>query len=269
MMADTPYRDPGVAAAYARLAVPAQFARPAHDLVELLDPPVGGRVLDVGTGTGVVARELSRAVGVTGLVIGIDASAAMARAGSEGQRLPPLIALAPGLPIRDGSMDAVAAGFVVSHIEDYRAGLADMRRVCKVRGRVGITAWGTMPNPAGALWKHVASAFAASERLADAFRQAIPWDEWFSNAANVEGALRDAGLGDIQVVTREFVIRLPTTDFIAMKGATVEGTLLRRMLGADEWHRFIRQTTDAFQQRFGDVVAYVRDFHVGVATRDR
>jgi tellurite resistance protein TehA-like permease len=63
MPLESPYDDPVVATTYGRLAVPAQFVEPARALVAAIDPRRGGRVLDVGTGTGVVAAVLADAGG--------------------------------------------------------------------------------------------------------------------------------------------------------------------------------------------------------------
>jgi ubiquinone/menaquinone biosynthesis C-methylase UbiE len=62
----------------------------------------------------------------------------------------------PGLPFPDAAFDAIAASFVISHLASCADGLADMVRICKPGGRVGVTAWGTQPNPVGALWTRVA-----------------------------------------------------------------------------------------------------------------
>src|SRR5437867_3446721 len=66
----SPYLDPAVAAAYDLIAAPIQFTPPARDLVALIEAPIGGVVLDVGTGTGVVAFHLAQITGPTGLPSG-------------------------------------------------------------------------------------------------------------------------------------------------------------------------------------------------------
>lgn len=267
MTDDSPYLDPQVASAYARLAAPSQFTDPARHLVDLIGVAIGARVIDVGSGTGVVAAALAQAVGAAGRVIAVDPSAAMLSAAQPQPRYHRLVARMPDLPFPDAAFDGVAASFVISHLVSYADGLADLIRVCKPGGRVGVTAWGSLPNPAGALWKQVAATIEGSEPLSAAFRNAIPWDEWFSRAGNLEHALCDARLTRVAVVTREFVVSVSAGDYLVMKGATVEGTLLRRMLSPERWDRFMRDVTEAFRARFGDIVEFSRDFLIGVGTK--
>jgi SAM-dependent methyltransferase len=155
----------------------------------------------------------------------------------------------PGLPFPKAAFDAVTASFVISHLVSYADGLADMSRICKPGGHVGVTAWGTLPNPAGGLWKQVAMTTEGGEPLSEAFRSAIPWDEWLSHTDNLEHALREARLTDVAVVRRDFVVSVSAADYVAMKGATVEGTLLRRILTIERWHQFTHEVTEAFHPR--------------------
>jgi ubiquinone/menaquinone biosynthesis C-methylase UbiE len=267
MTGESPYLDPQVASAYARLAAPSQFTRPAQDLVSLLNASIGARVLDVGSGTGVVARAFAQAVGVSGRVIAVDPSAAML---SIVRPQPPyhrVVARMPGLPFPDAAFDTIAASFVISHLASCADGLADMVRICKPGGRVGVTAWGPLPNPVGALWTQVAMTIEGSERLREAFRSIIPWDEWLSRTENLEYVLREAGLTHVAVITRDFVVSVAAADYLAMKGATVEGTLLRRILTAEHWARFTREVMETFRTRFGEVIEFTRDFLIGIGTK--
>lgn len=267
---NSPYADPAVVATYDRLAAPAQFAAPAKDLAALLGVPPGATVLDLGTGTGLIARELADIVGPNGRVVGVDASIEMLRAGRARGRHAVAVARLPGLPFGGRVFDAVAAGFVITHVASYKDALHDLVRVCGAGGRVGLTAWGTLPNPAGALWREVASRFAAADRLAAAFRAVIPWDEWFSQPGRLEDALRAAQFAEVTTVRREYVVRTTTEEFLSIKAASVEGTLLRRLLSAQQWNDCARDAAGAFRSRFGDRVEYVRDvwFAVG-STRPR
>lgn len=81
----------------------------------------------------------------------------------------------------------------------------------------------------------------------------------------------DGGRGEIPaqlaVIARDFVVSVAAADHLAMKGATVEGTLLRRMLTVEHWDRFTREVTETFQARCGEVVEFTRDFRLGIGTK--
>ena len=97
----------------------------------------GDRVLDVATGTGDLAIELKRRVGVQGDVVGSDFSEGMlelARAKADDVRFEHGNALE--LPYEDGSFDAATVGFGARNFSDLDRGLAEMARVVRAGGRV-------------------------------------------------------------------------------------------------------------------------------------
>jgi SAM-dependent methyltransferase len=65
-----------VADIYEQAAVP-RFLPLARDLVAAVSPSTDDTVLDLGTGTGLVARVTLEAVGATALVVGVDTSVGM------------------------------------------------------------------------------------------------------------------------------------------------------------------------------------------------
>lgn len=102
----------------------------------------GSRVLDVATGTGDLAIELSRRVGETGTVLGSDFSEAMlehARAKADRHQAANLSfewADAAKLPYPDASFDAATVGFGARNFGDLSGGLAEMARVVRPGGKV-------------------------------------------------------------------------------------------------------------------------------------
>jgi demethylmenaquinone methyltransferase/2-methoxy-6-polyprenyl-1,4-benzoquinol methylase len=93
----------------------------------------GMRVLDIATGTGLVAREALTIVGPEGAVVGLDPSAGMLeQAGT--LDIPLIRALGERLPCRDNSFDFVSMGFALRHVADLEALFAEMRRVLKPGG---------------------------------------------------------------------------------------------------------------------------------------
>jgi demethylmenaquinone methyltransferase / 2-methoxy-6-polyprenyl-1,4-benzoquinol methylase len=97
----------------------------------------GARALDVATGTGDLALELSRRVGPDGEVVGVDFSEAMLELA---RRKAPQLRFQAGnaldLPYRDGEFDAATVGFGARNFSDLRRGLAEMARVVRPGGRV-------------------------------------------------------------------------------------------------------------------------------------
>jgi SAM-dependent methyltransferase len=133
----------GQAAAYQR-----GFARlTAHTAEALLDAAgveAGTRLLDVGTGPGVVARA---AVARGARVTAIDAEPSMAEAAA--RNVPGLdvrVAVLPELPLNDGEFGAVTGNFVINAMGDPEAALAELRRVLGLGGRLALTCW-SYPRP--------------------------------------------------------------------------------------------------------------------------
>jgi len=135
----------GRAAAYER-----GFARltvyTAGALLDAAGVGAGTRLLDVGTGPGVVAgAAAARGARVTA----VDAEPSMVEAAA--RNVPGLdvrVAILPGLPLPDGEFDAVTGNFVINATGDPAATLAELRRVLRVGGRLALTCWNYPPAPA-------------------------------------------------------------------------------------------------------------------------
>jgi len=266
-MTSSPYRDPAVAEIYRRVAVPTHFVRPARDLVTMIRVKAGDRVLDVGTGTGAVATAALEAAGSSGLVVGVDRADAMLRAADARNGARRVVAEAPGLPFTKDTFDAVGASFVLPHCQDYSSALTDMVRVCRPEGRIGISAWGSMPNEAGRLWKEIVDTYIDADRLQIAFRTIVPWEEWFYEPRNLARALTDASLTSVEATTREYAIQISASDYVAMKQAGVEGMLIRRLAGETRWNSFIQEINAAFHARFSNAITFERDVHFAVGSK--
>lgn len=95
----------------------------------------GSQVLDVGVGTGLVAREALGIIGSGGGLIGVDPSAGMMR-----QVDLPGVELREGraeaLPVEDSSRDFVSMGYALRHIDDVAAAFAEFHRVLRPGGRL-------------------------------------------------------------------------------------------------------------------------------------
>ena len=125
------------------------FARlTAHTAEPLLDAAAveaGTRLLDVGTGPGVVARA---AVARGAQVTAVDAEPSMAEAAA--RNVPGLdvrVARLPDLPLPDGEFEAVTGNFIINATGDPEAALVELGRVLGVGGRLALTCWDYPPGP--------------------------------------------------------------------------------------------------------------------------
>ncbi|OYX31655.1 MAG: dimethylmenaquinone methyltransferase [Hydrogenophilales bacterium 32-62-9] len=95
----------------------------------------GMRVVDVGIGTGLVAREAVKLVGDPALVIGVDPSVGMmAEAHLPGVQL--VEGRAEAIPFSDASFDFLSMGYALRHIGDLSAAFSEFHRVLKPGGRL-------------------------------------------------------------------------------------------------------------------------------------
>jgi demethylmenaquinone methyltransferase/2-methoxy-6-polyprenyl-1,4-benzoquinol methylase len=136
-----------------------QDARWRRAMVAAVDPAPSARVLDVATGTGLVARELVRRSGCS--VVGVDQSEAMlARARARTARHSQVAtqvatqfasrarferAEAEHLPFEDGEFDALTFTYLLRYVDDPAAVMHELARVVRPGGRVGMVEFGRPP----------------------------------------------------------------------------------------------------------------------------
>jgi len=201
------------AEAYERFLVGAIFRSSAARLVEAVGVRSGERVLDVGCGTGIVARTAAPVVGPSGRVAGVDINADMLDvARRESSELEPSIewreASAADLPFGDGSFDVVCSEQALAFFTDPAAAVAEMRRVLVPGGRLGLLvcrdvgfnpAWAAL---ADALERHVGS------DPADGMRSPFS----FGDGEAIRELVMGAGFDGVRVLADIAEVRYPSAD---------------------------------------------------------
>ncbi|MEM7408346.1 MAG: methyltransferase domain-containing protein [Pseudomonadota bacterium] len=131
------YYDEAAAKKQEKVAQSRDMVRQREVTRDLLALRTGEAVLDVGSGNGILAREMVHEVGPTGSVTGVDPAPPMVAMAA---RICPQATFLEGgadaLPVDSEQFDVVTASQVLCFVPDIDAALAEMRRVLKPSGRV-------------------------------------------------------------------------------------------------------------------------------------
>jgi SAM-dependent methyltransferase len=135
---------------YEQFFVPALFGQFVQPMLDSVAAGDGDRLLDVGTGTGVVARAALKRVGSRGSVVAVDPNEAML---AVAERLAPGVDMRRGsaeqLPLDDGEIDCVTCQFALMFFSDRRRAVEEMRRVVRPGGRVAVATWAAVAQSPG------------------------------------------------------------------------------------------------------------------------
>lgn len=117
--------------------------RVAREFIQWLAVPAGGGWLDVGCGTGALSQTILQ-LAEPARVKGIDRSEGFvdfARGQVQDDRVQFEVADAEALTDDDGSFDAVVSGLVLNFIPNPARAIAEMTRVTRSGGIVGVYVW--------------------------------------------------------------------------------------------------------------------------------
>jgi ubiquinone/menaquinone biosynthesis C-methylase UbiE len=228
------------ATAYEELHVPALFRQWARPVLDAAQVGPGDRVLDVGCGTGVLAREAAARVGTTGVVAGVDPDLGMLAVAG---RLEPKVdwrqGTAGSLPYPDGSFDAVVSQFGLMFFPDRRQALREMVRVAAPGGRLAVAVWDSLDNsPAYPIEVGILQRI-AGQQAADALRAPFV----LGDPKELTALFESAGVVSTAVTTRTGRARFPSIrqmveadlrGWLPVMGVVLEEEQIRRILAEAE-----------------------------------
>ena len=212
-------------------------SRPAEALLDLARVGSGSAVLDVATGPGYVA---GRAAARGASVVGVDFSDEMlALAASLHPSVTFQQADAGELPFEDGSFDAVVAAFLMPHVSDLPAVCAELARVLRPGGRLGLATWDPEPET---FTRFLFESIAESGALPPP--SLPPGPPFFQYATSSEFSALLAGAGLTDVVISSLAYSHPITDFddfwADLVGGTVRASAVIRAQSAELQERVRR-----------------------------
>lgn len=202
---------------FARLC--AGTIRPLLDAIgEAIGGLDGKNLLDVGCGTGTLAAQASR---LGARVTAVDPEPEMLELARRTARRAIFSAGGvPNLPFEEGTFQAVTANFVVNHVEDPRAAVADLGRVCVPGGAVGVTVWPSSPSAMNALWADV---IRASGILAPPPEHLPAGKDFERTRDGLTQLLTEAGLNHVDTKVLAWDFRIAAEDLWAGPAGGVAG----------------------------------------------
>jgi ubiquinone/menaquinone biosynthesis C-methylase UbiE len=260
---------------YQRYLVPAITAIWAADLVDRTNIQRGARVLDVASGTGVVARAAAARLGDGGSVTGLDINPGML---AVARSLPADSGAASiewregsvlALPFPDGAFDVVLCQLGLQFFPDRPAALAEIRRVLVPGGRTGISVFGPIEhNPAthalaDALDRHVGPGASLAKRN----------EHVLADTDELRMLLEEAGFRDVVIESATKTVRFPSaTAYVQIQlAATPLATLVERYDASDR-ERLIETVAEdvaaALAEYAGDAgLTFPQEVHTALASR--
>lgn len=208
--------------AYERYLVPPLFAPWAERLIEHAAPQRGDRVLDVGCGTGIVARLAAPHVGEQGTVVGVDINDEMLKvARAAAADTTPTIEWRRGdataLPSPDEVFDVIYCQQALQFVEDPAVALREMHRVLAPDGRIAVSVLRSLELNVG------------YEELAEALERRVGSDAGMMMRSPFRGYTReelrglaeDAGFSEPVVVIEIDSVRYPSVEeFVRREAAS-------------------------------------------------
>ncbi len=245
-----------VAETYERVHAP-RLLEVARALATFVDIADGDRVLDVGTGTGVVAQAATEA---GARAVGIDASVGMLEVGRrERPKIGFAAAEAIDLPFHDGAFDIVTGSFVLSHFRRYETALYDITRVMRPGGRIALTSWSDVKDDLQATWDELVGSVVPQEMLEPVWAAAAPWHAKFTDRQAVEDALIQAGLRHVRTEKQQFRFTYTQEEYLQGLEIWATGRFVKEMLGGEGWPSFRARVRATFAERFADPLNDFRD----------
>jgi len=107
----------------------------------------GMRVLDVATGTGLVAREALTLIGPEGRLVGLDPSPVMLAEARNALGIETVEGYAEAIPLPGDQFDFLSMGYALRHVKDLETTFREYRRVLKPGGTVCILEIANPENP--------------------------------------------------------------------------------------------------------------------------
>lgn len=218
---------------YEEFFVPALFGQWPGTVLDAVGARQGDRVLDVGCGTGILARAAADRVGRSGRVVGVDPNGGMLTVARRlGREITWDTGVAERLPYADDSFDRVVSQFALMFFTDRPAALSEMARVLAPGGSVALATWASLDTTPG----YAAMVELLGELFGEQEAEALRAPFVLGDAEQMVDLVGNA-FSDPQVTRHDGVARFESID--AWVHTDVRGWTLADMIDDDQYRRLL------------------------------
>jgi SAM-dependent methyltransferase len=249
---------------YESCFVPAIFGAWVRPVADAAGIRTGDRVLDVGCGTGVLAREAFKRVGQNSRVVGLDLNEGMLAVAA---RAEPKIEWRQGdaasLPFEDATFDVVVSQFALMYFPDRVASLSQMWRTLAPAGRLAVAVWALLDRAPGFQMLVDIAVRQCGDEAAGVLRAPFV----LGDQTELAKLFVDAGIPEAEVTLHAGSIRFPSVrEFVRTE---VKGSPLAGMISDDAMETLAAESEcalGAFVVPSGEIIMPM-DAHIVTAAK--
>lgn len=196
-----------LAEVYDDFYVPALLGEWARMVVEKAGLQADHRVLDVGCGTGIVARTVADRMASDGHVVGIDPNEGMLAIAR--RKAPGVVwrqGSAEALPFEDDAFDLVLSQFALMFFGDRPSAIREMVRVLRPGGSLVVAVWASAED--FPIYRELAALLRRhyGEEVLEGFLA----PHSLGSPERIARVFEDGGVDDLEIVRREATARFPS-----------------------------------------------------------
>ena len=237
-----------------------RFARVARGMAGMMPAGCAPRaLLDIGTGTGIVPSTFAGIFKTLDAFAGCDLSLVMLQqAKARLTDLRVVAADAAAVPFKSETFDVVTAGFVLSHIREYRRALNEVHRVLRANRLIAASSWTSTVDEYSQAWSGCLAEAISKAEAERALNEVAALENYFSQEGNLEAAFTESGFSVVHAGAVDLDVHLSVEQFVEDREINSGGRLGRHLLGNDKWVNFRDGAINILRARFGDIVRYSR-----------